>query len=55
MESSTIDPWEDEGFGGEDDWEGTESLEVDLEDEDRSEEVLEPDELEDASDVPDGI
>jgi hypothetical protein len=32
MPSSTGDPWEDEGFGGEDDWEGKESLEVDVED-----------------------
>jgi hypothetical protein len=28
------DPWEDEGFGAEDDWQGKESLESDLEDED---------------------
>ena len=34
------DPWEDEGFGGEDDWEGKESVEADLEDE------LDDDELE---------
>jgi hypothetical protein len=34
MEDSTGDPWGDEGFGGEDDWEGKESLEADLEDED---------------------
>jgi hypothetical protein len=27
------DPWDDEGFGGEDDWVGQESVEVDLEDE----------------------
>jgi hypothetical protein len=33
MEDSTGDPWGDEGFGGEDDWEGKESLEADLEDE----------------------
>jgi hypothetical protein len=26
------DPWDDEGFGGEDDWEGSQSLESDLED-----------------------
>ena len=26
------DPWEDEGFGGEDDWEGKESVETGLED-----------------------
>jgi hypothetical protein len=31
------DPWEDEGFGGEDDWAGAESLEADLEDEDEDE------------------
>jgi hypothetical protein len=33
------DPWEDEGFGGEDDWAGAESLEADLEDEDENEEL----------------
>jgi hypothetical protein len=37
------DPWEDEGFGGEDDWEAAESLETDLEDDDEGE--LEDDEL----------
>jgi len=49
MQSSTSDPWEDEGFGGEDDWEGRESLEADLEDADEAEEEedLEPDMLED--------
>jgi hypothetical protein len=26
------DAWDDEGFGGEDDWEGTESVESDVED-----------------------
>jgi hypothetical protein len=26
------DPWDEEGFGGEDDWEGSQSLESDLED-----------------------
>jgi hypothetical protein len=26
------DAWDDEGFGPEDDWEGTESVETDLED-----------------------
>ena len=26
------DPWEDEGFGGEDDWAGDTSLEADIED-----------------------
>jgi hypothetical protein len=32
MPSATGDPWEDEGFGGEDDWASQESLESDLED-----------------------
>jgi hypothetical protein len=40
MEDSTGDPWGDEGFGGGDDWEGKESLETSLEDEDDDE--LEP-------------
>jgi hypothetical protein len=43
------DPWEDEGFGGEDDWEAPESLETGLEDEDDGEldlEELEDDEFE---------
>jgi hypothetical protein len=43
------DPWEDEGFGGEDDWESGESLESDVEDEDELDlelEGLEDDELE---------
>ena len=35
--ASTADPWEDEGFGGEDDWEARESLESDLEDDDDAE------------------
>jgi hypothetical protein len=39
MQSSTGDPWEDEGFGGEDDWDGRESLAADLEDEDENEEL----------------
>jgi hypothetical protein len=26
------DPWEDEGFGGDDDWAGDQSLEADVED-----------------------
>jgi hypothetical protein len=43
------DPWEDEGFGGEDDWAGTESLEADLEDGDENEE-LERDEVADEPD-----
>lgn len=34
MASRTGDPWEDEGFGGEDDWAARESLESDLEDDD---------------------
>lgn len=51
MEDSTGDPWGDEGFGGGDDWEGKESLETDLEDDDDDErelslEQLEEDELE---------
>jgi hypothetical protein len=38
------DPWEDEGFGGEDDWEA-ESLETGLEDEEGDDELEpEPDE-----------
>ena len=40
------DPWEDEGFGGEDDWEGKESVDADLEDELELEE-LELEELQD--------
>ena len=40
MQSSIGDPWEDEGFGGEDDWAGAESLEVDLEEEDENEDEL---------------
>ncbi len=43
------DPWEDEGFGAEDDWQARESLESDLEDEDEEDE-LELDELEDEGD-----
>ena len=31
------DPWEDEGFGAEDDWQAPESLESDLEEEDDEE------------------
>ena len=41
MEDSTGDPWGDEGFGGEDDWEGKESLETDVEDDDELEVSLE--------------
>ena len=55
MQSSTSDPWEDEGFGGEDDWAGTESLEAALEDDDENEEDLESDELEDEPDLADGL
>jgi hypothetical protein len=55
MQSSTSDPWEDEGFGGEDDWAGTESLETNVEDEDETEDELEPDELEDEPDPADGL
>jgi hypothetical protein len=40
----TGDPWGDEGFGGEDDWEGGESVELDLEDEEGDE--LDPSALE---------
>ena len=40
------DPWEDEGFGGEDDWAGSESIESDVED-DEEEDELGSDELED--------
>ena len=49
MQSSAGDPWEDEGFGGEDDWAGAESLEADLEDEDENEEL----ELGDSDEVDD--
>jgi hypothetical protein len=47
------DPWEDEGFGGEDDWDAPESLESNLEDdetevggladEDEGDDELDPD------------
>jgi hypothetical protein len=33
------DPWEDEGFGAEDDWQARESLESDLEDDDEEDEL----------------
>ena len=46
---SSGDPWEDEGFGGEDDWAAQESLETDLEDEDDTE-AGEPDDGEDEPD-----
>lgn len=50
------DPWQDEGFGGENDWdEGKESLETELEDgfPDPEELELEDDELDD--DAPEGL
>jgi len=47
------DPWEDEGFGGEDDWEAPESLELDIED-DEAEEV-ELAELDDATEGDDEL
>jgi hypothetical protein len=40
------DPWEDEGFGGDDDWAGDQSLEADVEDDELDEAELE-DEAED--------
>ena len=51
--SSTGDPWEDEGFGAEDEWEGKESVEAeaDLDDEDGDE--LEPPEEDDEPDEAD--
>ena len=48
MQSSTGDPWADEGFGGEDDWEGKESV-GSVEDDDEGEVDLE-DDLEDDRD-----
>lgn len=42
MQSSTGDPWADEGFGGEDDWEGKESV-GSVEDDDEGEDDLEDD------------
>ena len=52
MQSSTGDPWEDEGFGGEDDWEGRESLEADLEDDEAEDDLeLEVGELDDDGEV----
>jgi hypothetical protein len=47
------DPWEDEGFGAEDDWQGKESLESDLEDEDEDE--LQLADLEDEDSEPDEL
>jgi hypothetical protein len=60
MEDSTGDPWGDEGFGGGDDWEGKESLETDLEDEDEdvlelSLEQLEEEELEADDELDDAL
>jgi hypothetical protein len=46
------DPWQDEGFGGENDWdEGKESLETELEEGFPDPEELEDDEDEDALDL----
>ena len=47
MASSSSDPWEDEGFGGEDDWEGGESLEADVEDEVEEDAVDDDDDADD--------
>jgi len=47
--SSTGDPWEDEGFGAEDDWEGKKSVESDLEDDGDPESEDEADDSADAS------
>ena len=44
--ASSNDPWADEGFGGEDDWEGKESVGADVEDETELD-LGELDELED--------
>ena len=60
MEDSTGDPWGDEGFGGGDDWEGKESLETDLEDDDDDElevslEQLEEEELEADDELDDAL
>jgi hypothetical protein len=45
------DPWQDEGYGGEDDWdEGKESLEIDVEDAFDDAEDLEDEESWDDSD-----
>jgi hypothetical protein len=58
MEDSTGDPWGDEGFGGEDDWEGKESLETDLEDDDELEvslEQLEEEELDSDDELDDAL
>ena len=59
MEDSTGDPWGDEGFGGGDDWEGKESLETDLEDDDDELEVsleqLEEEELEADDELDDAL
>ena len=45
------DPWADEGFGGDDDWEGKDSVEIDVEDEDE----LDPEELGDETDGDDEL
>ena len=53
MPSATGDPWEDEGFGGEDDWAAGESLESDVEDDEEDE--LDPAELADEDDGDDEL
>jgi hypothetical protein len=58
MDDSTGDPWGDEGFGGGDDWEGKESLETDVEDDDELEvslEQLEEEELEADDELDDAL
>jgi hypothetical protein len=54
MPSATGDPWEDEGFGGEDDWASQESLESDLEDAEGGDE-LDLDEVENDHDGDDEL
>jgi hypothetical protein len=50
------DPWADEGFGGEDDWEGKESVEADVEDElDLDLEDLEELEVDEVDEVDDDL
>jgi hypothetical protein len=50
MPSSTGDPWEDEGFGAGDEWEGKESVEADLEDDEDELELPEEDDELDGDD-----
>jgi hypothetical protein len=49
---SVSDPWEDEGFGGENDW-AAESVEKDVEKDVEEDELLEDEELEDELDQAD--